>query len=106
MHNEKKVSRATAPTREVMGLSRSAKYYRDNPEAREKKNAYQKEFNKKREQIRNRVELNRENRERDTYGNGDGMDVSHTASGEIILKPQSKNRGDKNDRPGDRRARG
>jgi hypothetical protein len=106
LHNEKKISRATAPTREVMGLSRSAKYYRDNPEARKRKNAYQKEFNKKREQIRNRVELNRENRERGTYGNGDGMDISHTASGDIILRPQSQNRGDNNDSPGDRRARG
>ncbi len=89
-----------------MGLSRSAKYYRDNPEARKKKNAYQKEFNRRRDQIRNRAELNRENRERGTYGNGDGMDVSHTSSGEIVLRPQSKNRGDKDDRPGDRIARG
>lgn len=89
-----------------MALSRSAKYYRDNPEARKKKNRYQKEFNKRRDQIRKRVELNQENRDRGTYGNGDGMDVSHTANGEIILRPQSKNRGDKDDRPGDRRSRG
>lgn len=89
-----------------MGLSRSAKYYRDNPEARKKKNEYQKKFNARRDQIRNRTELNRENRERGTYGNGDRLDVSHTASGEIILRPQSSNRGDKNDRPGDRRSRG
>ena len=89
-----------------MGLSRSAKYYRDNPEDRKKKNEYQKKFNARRDQIRNRTELNRENRERGTYGNGDRLDVSHTASGEIILRPQSSNRGDRNDRPGDRRARG
>ena len=89
-----------------MGLSRSAKYYRDNPEARKRKNEYQADFNKRRDQVRNRVELNRENRDAGTYGNGDRMDVSHTANGEIVLRPQSSNRGDTNDQPGDKRSRG
>lgn len=89
-----------------MGLSRSAKYYRDNPEARKKKNAYQKKFNKKRSQIEKRVELNRENRKRGTYGNGDKLDVSHMSNGKTRLEHQSKNRGNKTRTKGDRKARG
>jgi hypothetical protein len=52
------------------------------------------------------MELNRINRRRGTYGNGDNMDASHTSNGRVVMRNQSRNRGDKNDRPGDRRARG
>lgn len=83
---------------------KTAKYYQTHPKAREKKNSYQKEYNKKPSQVQKRVELNRENRKRGFYGNGDKKDLSHTKSG-IVLKPQSKNRGSKTDMPGDRRAR-
>lgn len=89
-----------------MGLSRSAKYYRDNPEARKKKNAYQKRFNKKKGQSKNRVTLNRLNRLFGTYGNGDKKDVSHRSGKKPRLEAQSKNRGSKTNTPGDRRARG
>jgi len=89
-----------------MGLSRSAKYYRDNPEARAKKNAYQKNFNKKKSQSKSRVELNRLNRLFGTYGNGDKLDVSHRSGKKTRLESQSKNRGSKNNTPGDKRARG
>ena len=87
-------------------LSRTAKYYRDNPDARKKKNKYQKEYNKKRSSIKKRVELNKENRRRGTYGNGDGLDVSHMSNGKTKLEPQSKNRGNKTRTKGDRKARG
>ena len=87
-------------------LSRTAKYYRDNPDARKKKNEYQKEYNKKRSSIKKRVELNKENRRRGTYGNGDGLDVSHMSNGKTKLEPQSKNRGNKTRTKGDRKARG
>ena len=89
-----------------MGLSRSALYYRRNPKARAKKNAYQKKFNKKRGQSKNRVTLNRLNRSFGTYGNGDNLDVSHRSGGRTRLESQSKNRGSKTNTPGDRRARG
>lgn len=89
-----------------MGLSRTARYYRDNPKARKKRNAYQKKYNKKKSEIQRRIELNRINRQRGTYGNGDNRDASHTSSGRIVMRNQSRNRGDRNDRPGDRRARG
>lgn len=89
-----------------MALSRSAKYYRDNPEARKKKNAYQKKFNKKRSQVKKRVELNKINRKLGTYGNGDKLDVSHRTGKKPRLQKQSKNRGSKTNTPGDKRARG
>ena len=89
-----------------MPLSRSAKYYRDNPEARAKKNAYQAKYNKKPGQSKYRSLLNKENRERGTYGNGDKKDVSHKKGNKTVLEAQSKNRGSKTNRPGDKRARG
>ena len=88
-----------------MGQSKSSKYYAKNPAARKKKAAYDKKFNSSPSQIEKRWRLNKENRERGTYGNGDGKDVSHTKNG-TVLKPQSINRGSKTDQPGDRRARG
>ena len=89
-----------------MPLSKSAKYYRDNPEARAKKNAYQKQFNKKKSQSKNRADLNRLNRLFGTYGNGDNLDVSHRTGKKPRLESQSKNRGSKTNTAGDRRARG
>ena len=86
-------------------LGKTAKYYKENPEARKKHNDYQKQYNKSDKQVAKRVELNRENRRKGTYGNGDGMDVSHTKRG-FIMKKASSNRGDVNDMPGDKRARG
>jgi hypothetical protein len=61
----------------VKGLSRSAKYYRDNPEARDKHRAYQLEYQKSESNVKKRVELNKYNRKHGTYGNGDGMDAAH-----------------------------
>lgn len=88
-----------------MALSKTAKYYRENPEARKKRLAYQKKYNSKKSQIKRRVELNKENRSRGTYGNGDKKDVSHKG-GRTVLESQSKNRGSKTNTSGDRRARG
>jgi hypothetical protein len=89
-----------------MALGRTAKYYRDHPEARKKKNAYQKKYNKRPEQIKKRAELVKLNRKMGTYGNGDKKDVSHKSNGKVSLRAQSKNRGDKDDTKGDKRARG
>lgn len=85
-------------------MKKTAKYYASHPDAAAKKRAYQKTYNRKPKEVAKRVELNRENRKRGTYGNGDGLDLSHTKKG-LVQKPQSKNRGDKNDQPGDIRAR-
>lgn len=52
----------------------------------------EKEYQSSPERKKYRAELNRENRKRGTYGNGDGKDVSHTKSGKLVLESQSKNR--------------
>jgi hypothetical protein len=72
-------------------MKKTARYYRDNHEAREKKNEYQKKFNKREEQVEKRVELNRHNRKKGTYGNGDGLDASHMKGG-IKFEIASRNR--------------
>jgi len=89
-----------------MGLGRTAKYYRENPEARKKHNEYQKEYQKAPEQVAKRVALNKYNREHGTYGNGDGKDAAHKGGKIVGFKSASSNRGDKNDSAGDKRARG
>lgn len=89
-------------------VARSTEYYRTHPKARKKKAEYDKEFNKKPEQVKKRVELKRENREHDEkYGkkSRQGKDLSHTSKG-LVYKPKSVNRGSKSDTAGDKRARG
>ena len=73
-------------------MKKTAKYYQENPKAKKKKAEYQSKFNKSEKQRKNRAELNRENRRRGTYGNGDGMDVSHKKDGSTILEKQAANR--------------
>jgi uncharacterized phage-associated protein len=89
-----------------MALGRTARYYRDNPEARKKKNEYQKKYNKSKKERARRADLVKLNREMGTYGNGDGKDVSHRDGKKPILKSAKKNRGSKTDTAGDRRTRG
>lgn len=68
----------------------TAEYYRKNPEARRKRLKQQKEYNK--QTVQKRVELNRINRQKGTYGNGDGKDVSHRTDGSTVMEDKSKNR--------------
>ncbi len=91
-----------------MGASKTSKYYATHPKAREKRLAYQAEFNKKPDQVKKRVELNKANNASHKTGRtkvGDGLDQSHTKSG-LRLKKASVNRGSRSDSPGDKRARG
>lgn len=74
-----------------MALGRTAKYYRDNPEARAVKAAYDKKFQKKKEQVKKRVECNAFNRKNGTYGNGDNLDCSHK-NGTLVSEHRKKNR--------------
>lgn len=69
----------------------TAKYYRDNPEAKKKKDAYNKEFNKKPEQKEKRAELSAERRKRGIDGKGGG-DLSHTKDGRLVREDPSTNR--------------
>ena len=50
------------------------------------------EYDSSQLQIKKRARLNKENRRRGTYGNGDGKDVAHSRSGKTRLQAQSKNR--------------
>lgn len=70
---------------------KSAKYYRENPEAREKKNAYQRKRNKSAANKKYRAELNQERRDRNIYGKG-GKDVSHKKDGGVVLESPKRNR--------------
>lgn len=74
------------------GTSRSAKYFQNNPEAREKKNEYNKKYHSTDERKAYRAGLNKANKEAGTYGNKDGKDKSHTKSGKLVSEGQSKNR--------------
>jgi hypothetical protein len=74
------------------GTSRSAKYFQNNKEARDKKNAYNKEYHSTEERKSYRAGLNKANKDAGTYGNKDGKDRSHTKSGKLVSESQSKNR--------------
>jgi hypothetical protein len=74
------------------GKSKSAKYFASHPEARAKKNAYNKEYHSSEERNKYRAELNMANRKAGTYGNGDGKDMSHTKDGKVVKEKQSSNR--------------
>jgi hypothetical protein len=54
--------------------------------------SYDKKYQSTDERKKYRVELNKANRKDGTYGNGDGMDKSHTKSGKMVNESQSKNR--------------
>ena len=88
-----------------MPIGKTAQYYKDNPDANKKRLRYQAEYNKKPRELAKRMELNKENRRRGTYADHDGNDLSHTKRG-YVMKKASINRGDKDDMPGDKRARG
>ena len=83
-------------------MGKSQEYYDKNPEAREKKNKYNREYNKK--TIKERTARNKARRDLGLK-KGDPRDASHTKNG-LVAKHKSVNRGSKTDMPGDRRARG
>ena len=57
---------------------KTSDYYKQNPEARQKRLKQQKRYNKTAEGLKIRSKANKLNRQLGTYGNGDGMDASHT----------------------------
>ena len=72
-------------------LKRTARYYRDNAKARAKKNATNRERNKKPENIAYRVALRKARRKAGADGKG-GKDFSHTKSGRLVRENPSTNR--------------
>lgn len=73
-------------------LSRSAKYYRDNPEARKKHRKTSAKAQKKKEAVRKRVECNKFNKKSKRSKKGDKLDCSHK-NGKLVLESQKSNRG-------------
>jgi hypothetical protein len=64
-------------------------------EQRDRKKAYDAKFNKKRDQVKKRVQDNKYNRDNGTYGNGDGKDASHKGGKITRLESVKSNRGRK-----------
>lgn len=94
------------PKKDRSELCKSAKYYRDHPEAREKKKKKDTEVNRRPEQRKKRAELSSRNRKHDReHGKGSraGKDYDH-ATGSYVKS--STNRGRKNGTAGDKKARG
>jgi len=86
-------------------MGRSTEYYRKHPAARRKKAKTDAEINKRPEQVKKRVALNRYNRKhKDPKGNN--TDAIHKGNKIVGYAPQSVNRGSKTASAGDRRARG
>ncbi len=77
--------------RKVARPRKSASYYRSSPTARAKKNAYNRDFNKKPAQRKKRAELAKARRKKGIMGKG-GKDLSHTKSGRLVLENPSTNR--------------
>ena len=69
----------------------SADYYRNNPEAREKKNALQRKINRRPERKKYRARLWTERRRRGMAGQG-GPDLSHTEDDRLIKEDPKANR--------------
>ena len=79
------------------GKSKSALYFQNpkNKAAKEKKKAYDTQYNASPEQRKKRSALVKINRDKGNYGNLDGKDEAHVSKGKTKLQPQSKNRADK-----------
>lgn len=75
-----------------MAKSKTAQYYEKNPAAKARRLKQQAEYNKTNEGLKIRKDANKLNRKLGTYGNGDGMDASHTGPGKGKLEKPSTNR--------------
>jgi hypothetical protein len=62
------------------------------PERIAKKLAYDKKYQDNPKRVKYRQQLNKANRDAGTYGNGDGMDMSHTKAGRIVKENKMSNR--------------
>ena len=87
-------------------MGKSTDYYRNSPAARKVKAKKDAEINRRPEQKKKRAALNKYNRDRGNYGNGDKLDAKHKGSKIVGYTHQSKNRASKSDSAGDVRSRG
>jgi hypothetical protein len=71
------------PSYEKLNMSEASK---------KRKLEYDKEYHSTEERKKYRAELNKANRKAGTYGNKDGVDMSHTKSGKLVKEKASANR--------------
>lgn len=77
------------------GKSRTAKFYQENPEARKKRDEYNKEYHSTPARKKYRAVLQAINRKNGTHGNLDHKDQAHVSKTKTVSQDQSKNRADK-----------
>lgn len=78
-----------------MALSKSAKYYRKNKQARDKKKDYDTELNKRPEQVQKRVEANKARRTAKRNGkNVEGKDYDHAVKRFVKTKTNRGRKGE------------
>lgn len=70
----------------------TSNYYKQNPKAKAKRLKQQAKYNKTNEGLKIRTQANKLNRKLGTYGNGDGMDASHTGPNTGKLESPKANR--------------
>jgi hypothetical protein len=73
-------------------MSSTSDYYKKNPAARKRRLKQQAAYNKTIKGLKIRTEANELNRKLGTYGNGDGMDASHTGPNKGKLESPKANR--------------
>jgi len=89
-------------------MKRTAKYYNSakGKKSYAKKKKYDTKYHKTKARRKYRSLLNKENRKRGTYGNGDGKDYDH-AKGKMVTQSVNRGRNSKSGgTSGDKRARG
>jgi hypothetical protein len=77
----------------MASLGKSARYYRRNKTAREKKKRYDTKYHKTPSRKKYRAELNTARRRRKLKGNP--KDLHHSKNGKLVLRSRKANRGDK-----------
>lgn len=78
-----------------MALSKSAKFYRDNPTSRKKKQAVDKKLNARPSQIKKRTESNKKRRQAKASGKDvKGKDYDHYSNSFISVKANRGRRGE------------
>jgi hypothetical protein len=77
---------------DMKAVKSTSQYYKDNPEAAEKRRKSQRKINKTAAKKKYRAFLNKKRRDAGRYGNGDGMDYDHDEKKFITAK---KNRSKK-----------
>lgn len=77
--------------RRVKIRAKSTQYYKNNPEARQRKAAYDTKYHDTPERRKYRAKLARVRRKKGVMGKG-GKDVSHTRGGKYVLEGRRANR--------------